>query len=58
VNEFSTAALILRYGGVPLLLGIAHDRHGRSRRKLEEAIGQGADLIVASPEFPSAHTMW
>ncbi len=48
VNEFSTAALVLRYGGVPLLLGIAHDRPEEVAAKLEEAIGQGADLIVAS----------
>jgi molybdopterin molybdotransferase len=48
VNEFSTAALILRYGGVPLLLGIAHDRTDEVAARLEEAIGQGADLIVAS----------
>ncbi len=48
VNEYSTAALVMRYGGVPLLLGIAHDRTEEVTAKLEEAIGQGADLIVAS----------
>lgn len=48
VNEYSTAALALRYGGVPLLLGIARDRTAEVTAKLEEAIGQGADLIVAS----------
>jgi molybdopterin molybdotransferase len=48
VNEYSTAALVRRYGGVPLLLGIAHDRTEEVAAKLEEAIGQGADLIVAS----------
>ena len=48
VNEYSTAALVLRYGGVPLLLGIAHDRLEEVSAKLEEAIEQGADLIVAS----------
>ena len=48
VNEYSTAALVMRYGGVPLLLGIAHDRMADVAAKLEEAIGQGADLIVAS----------
>ena len=42
VNEFSTAALVLRYGGVPLLLGIAPDRLEDVAAKLEEAIGQGA----------------
>jgi molybdopterin molybdotransferase len=48
VNEYSTAALVVRYGGVPLLLGIAHDRTEEVAAKLEEAIEQGADLIVAS----------
>ena len=48
VNEYSTAALVLRYGGVPLLLGIAPDRLEDVAAKLEEASGQGADLIVAS----------
>ena len=48
VNEYSTAALVLRYGGVPLLLGVASDRLEEVAAKLEEAIGQGADLIVAS----------
>jgi molybdopterin molybdotransferase len=33
---------------VPLLLGIARDRAEEVAARLEEAIGQGADLIVAS----------
>ncbi len=48
VNENSTAALVMRYGGEPLLLGIARDRVEEVSAKLEEAIAQGADLIVAS----------
>ncbi len=48
VNEYSTAALVMRYGGEPLLLGIAHDRTEEVAAKLEEAIAQKADLIVAS----------
>jgi molybdopterin molybdotransferase len=48
VNEYSTAALVLRYGGIPLLLGIAPDRLEDVAAKLEEASGQGADLVVAS----------
>ena len=48
VNEYATAALVMRYGGVPLLLGIARDRLDEVAAKLDEAIGQGADLIVAS----------
>jgi molybdopterin molybdotransferase len=48
VNEYSTAALVLRHGGIPLLLGIARDQADDVSAKLAEAIGQGADLIVAS----------
>ena len=48
VNELATAALVLRCGGVPLPLGITPDRLEEVAAKLEEAIGQGADLIVAS----------
>ncbi len=48
VNESATAALAMRYGSVPLLLGIARDRLEEVAARLEEAIGQGADLIVAS----------
>jgi molybdopterin molybdotransferase len=48
VNEHSTAAMVLRYGGVPLLLGIARDQTEEVAARLEEAIGQGADLIVTS----------
>jgi molybdopterin molybdotransferase len=48
VNEYSTAALVRRYGGLPLLLGIARDRTEEVAARLEEAIAQGADLIAAS----------
>lgn len=48
VNEYATAALVTQYGGVPLRLGIARDRLDDVAAKLEEAIGQGADLIVSS----------
>jgi molybdopterin molybdotransferase len=48
VNENATAALVMRYGGLPLLLGVARDRAEEVAAKLEDAIEQGADLIVAS----------
>ncbi len=48
VNAYATAALVLQYGGVPLPLGIAADRLEAVTAKLESAIEQGADLIVAS----------
>ncbi len=48
VNEHATAALVIHYGGIPIRLGIARDRLDDVSARLEEAIGQGADLIVAS----------
>jgi molybdopterin molybdotransferase len=48
VNDAATAALVMRYGGVPVLLGIAQDRVEAVAAKLEKAIGLNADLIVAS----------
>ena len=48
VNETATAALVQQAGGVPLPLGIAGDRLEEVAAKLEHAIGQGADLLVAS----------
>ncbi len=48
VNEFGTAALVARYGGVPLLLGIARDSEPLIREKFQAALAQQADVIVAS----------
>ncbi len=48
VNEHATAALVAHYGGEPIRLGIARDRLDEVAARLEDAIGQGADLIVAS----------
>lgn len=47
-NEYSTAAQVVRYGGIPLLLGIAHDDEAATRQKFEEALERRADLIVTS----------
>ncbi|MGH2591915.1 MAG: molybdopterin molybdotransferase MoeA [Anaerolineae bacterium] len=48
VNEFGTAALVARYGGVPLPLGIARDSESLIREKFEAALAHKADVIVAS----------
>ena len=48
VNASATAALVRQYGGVPLPLGVAADRLDAVTARLESAIAQGADLIVAS----------
>ena len=48
VNEHATAALVEAYGGLPIRLGIAPDRLEAVAEKLEQAIEQHVDLIVAS----------
>jgi len=47
-NGFSTAAQVMRYGGVPLQLGIARDTADDVRGKLAEAVAAQADLFVVS----------
>lgn len=45
-NTTSVAALILRYGGIPKLLGIARDQAGHLSDKIRE--GLTADLLITS----------
>jgi molybdopterin molybdotransferase len=45
-NSFSVAAGVLRYGGIPHLLGIARDNLEAMHRKLTEALE--ADMLVTS----------
>ena len=45
-NSYSVAATVLRYGGVPLFLGIARDNLESMNAKLEE--GLDADLLLTS----------
>jgi molybdopterin molybdotransferase len=45
-NSFSAAAAVLRYGGIPRLLGIAADNLEALKRKLTSALD--ADLLVTS----------
>jgi len=47
-NAYSTAAQVREAGGEPLLLGIARDTRESLNEKIEQAIGQGADMIVSS----------
>jgi molybdopterin molybdotransferase len=47
-NEYGTAALVARYGGDPLLLGIAGDTESEIRDKFDQALSERADLIVTS----------
>lgn len=45
-NSYSLAAQVLRYGGVPVRLGIAPDRTDEVRARLQE--GKSCDLVLTS----------
>ncbi len=47
-NSYSAAALVLKYGGEPILLGIARDTVEDLTAKLREGLACGADLLVTS----------
>jgi molybdopterin molybdotransferase len=47
-NSYTVAAQIQRYGGIPLLLGVARDRMSFVRQGIQRALDQGADLIITS----------
>ena len=47
-NSYTVAAQVVRWGGVPILLGVARDREELVRRGVREALTRRADLIVTS----------
>lgn len=47
-NSYTVAAQVQRYGGIPLILGIARDQEELIRRGMRDALAQGADMIVTS----------
>jgi molybdopterin molybdotransferase len=47
-NSYTVAAQVQRYGGRPLLLGVARDQEDLVRRGMREALAQGADFIITS----------
>jgi molybdopterin molybdotransferase len=47
-NSYTVAAQVQRYGGVPLLLGVARDREELVRQGMREAMDQHVDLIITS----------
>ncbi len=47
-NEYSNAALVQRYGGVPIRLGIARDNVGDLTAKIYEGLAQRVDLFLTS----------
>ena len=47
-NEYSVAALVLRYGGIPVRLGIARDNVDDLTAKIRDGISRGVDLFLTS----------
>jgi molybdopterin molybdotransferase len=47
-NEYSTSALVARYGGIPVRLGIARDTVAHLTAKIQEGLAQGVDLFITS----------
>ena len=47
-NEYSNAALVARYGGVPVRLGIARDTVADLTAKIHQGLAQGVNLFVTS----------
>jgi molybdopterin molybdotransferase len=47
-NSYSNAAQVLRYGGVPILLGIAGDKVNDLTDKIRASLAVGADLLLTS----------
>jgi len=47
-NGYSNAAQVIKYGGVPLMLGIAQDKVEDLTARIRSGIVQGADLLLTS----------
>ncbi len=47
-NSYTVAAQVQRYGGLPLLLGVARDREDLIRQGIREALARGTDFIITS----------
>ncbi len=47
-NSYSVSALVLKYGGIPVRLGIAPDTIEALTDKIREALDAGADFILTS----------
>jgi molybdopterin molybdotransferase len=48
INSYTNAAQVLRWGGEPLMLGIARDRSAELSARMHAALEQGADMVVTS----------
>ncbi len=47
-NSYSNAAQVLKYGGVPVLLGIARDDVGEVTERVRAGLDRGIDLLLTS----------
>jgi molybdopterin molybdotransferase len=47
-NSYTVGTQVQRYGGVPLLLGVARDQEELVREGIRGALDKGADLIITS----------
>lgn len=47
-NSYSNAAQVVKYGGIPILLGIASDREKDVSEKIKAGLVQGVDLLLVS----------
>lgn len=47
-NSYSNAAQVIRYGGVPIMLGIARDLARELTEKIKTGLAQGVDLFLVS----------
>ncbi len=47
-NGYSNAAQVLRYGGIPIPLGVARDRMDDLTARIRAGLEQGADLLLTS----------
>jgi molybdopterin molybdotransferase len=47
-NSYTVAAQVQRFGGIPLLLGVAHDQEELVREGMREAVERKADFIITS----------
>jgi len=47
-NSYSNAAQVIKYGGEPMMLGIAKDKTDDLIAKIQQGLAQGADLLLTS----------
>jgi molybdopterin molybdotransferase len=47
-NSYTVAAQVERYGGVPLILGVAHDEEELVRQGIQQALARKVDFLITS----------